>query len=81
MSSEVGCFGTICGVIAFVCTWFSMIMSFPFLGFVFGWIPAIVMALIVYACAEIAIWLMWIILVGLLVIAGILFATGAAVLS
>ncbi|ULJ69585.1 hypothetical protein MIS45_01595 [Wielerella bovis] len=75
--SDIGCFGLVCAIIAFICTWVSAIVAFPFLGFVFGWIPAIVMAFIVYVCAEIALWLMWLIILVLLVIAGILFAAGA----
>lgn len=79
--SDVGCFGLVCAFIAFISTWFSVIAAFPFLGFVFGWIPAIVMAFIVYVCAEIALWLMWIILVLLLLIAGFLFFAGAILVS
>ncbi len=78
---NIGCFGAVCAVIAFISTWFSMIIGFPFLGFIFGWIPAGIMALIIYVCAEIALWLMWLILFILLVLAGALFATGAVILS
>lgn len=80
-SQDIGCFGTICALVAFVCTWVSMIASLNVLGFIFGWIPAIVMALIVYICAEIALWLVWIILAVLLLIAAGLFLTGTAILS
>lgn len=79
--SDIGCFGTVCAIIAFVFTWGSAIVAFPFFGFVFGWIPAIVMAFIVYVCAEIALWLMWLIVLALLIIAGILFVTGTVVLN
>lgn len=77
--SDIGCFGLVCAVIAFICTWFSAIIAVPFAGFLFGWIPAIVMAFIVYVCAEIALILMFRILAVLFLIAAFLFFTGAII--
>lgn len=78
---NIGCFGWICAFIAFVSIWFSAIAAFNFFGFIFGWLPALIVAVLVAVCADIALWLMWCILVFALLVAGALLLFGASLLS
>lgn len=51
---QPGCFAIICSAITFFATWIFAIVIFNFFGLVLGWIPAMIVAIVIYFVAEIA---------------------------
>lgn len=71
---DVGCFGLFCAGIAFFATWIFAFVTFNFLGLVLGWIPALIVAVVIYFTAGLAVWLIATFLFILCVLALLAFA-------
>lgn len=72
--SDIGCFGLFCAGIAFFATWIFAFITFNFFGLVLGWIPALIVAVVIYFTAGFAIWLIAVCLFILFVLAFLAFA-------
>lgn len=68
---EPGCLATICAAIAFFGTWIFAFVVFNFFGLVFGWIAALIVAVVVYYVTDVAIWLLAVFMLIIFVAIGI----------
>ncbi|MDO4709724.1 MAG: hypothetical protein Q4B94_07985 [Pseudomonadota bacterium] len=73
-----GAWGT--AIFSFFATWVAAVVAFNFFGLVFGWIPALLVAVVLYFTAPFLYAFIWVtffvILVSLLVICAILYFMG-----
>lgn len=73
-----GAWGT--AIFSFFATWIAAVVVFNFFGLVFGWIPALLVAVVLYFTAPFLYAFIWVTLVviwvSLLVIVGILYFIG-----